>query len=399
MIASVHQPSTRMFDLFDRIHLMAKGTTLYFGSGRDVEKYFFGDKPCLDPSAKARFERAPADEILHHATNTDSLQAKWKDCEASKRLLNEIVTVQRYGQTHGDLRAPIKAEQVDNATILWILIRRSFIKSYRDATAYGIRVVMYIGLAALMGTIWLRLAAVQENIQAFINDIFFGGAFMSFMAVAYIPAFLEDRATYVKERANGLYGPTTFLICNFLIGIPYLLLMTVLFSLVAYWLTNFEPTAAAFFSSVMWLFFDLLAAESLVVLISSAVPIFVVALAGTAFVNGVWMCAGGFLVPVRTLASFWRYGFHYIDYQSYVFQGMMVNEFANRNYTCAVSANGACECLYKSELSELCLLPGTAVLQQYGISLNSSARNVGALIGIIAGIRVLCWLTLYLKKT
>lgn len=45
---------------------------------------------------------------------------------------------------------------------------------------------------------------------------------MSFMAVAYVPAFLEDRATFVKERANGLYGATAFTIANFFIGIPYL---------------------------------------------------------------------------------------------------------------------------------------------------------------------------------
>ena len=45
---------------------------------------------------------------------------------------------------------------------------------------------------------------------------------MSFMAVAYVPAFLEDRAIYIKERANGLYGPTAFVISNFLIGLPYL---------------------------------------------------------------------------------------------------------------------------------------------------------------------------------
>lgn len=51
---------------------------------------------------------------------------------------------------------------------------------------------------------------------------FFGSAFMSFMAVAYVPAFLEDRAIFVKERANGLYGPTAFLLSNFIIGLPYL---------------------------------------------------------------------------------------------------------------------------------------------------------------------------------
>ncbi len=45
---------------------------------------------------------------------------------------------------------------------------------------------------------------------------------MSFMAVAYVPAFLEDRSTFVKERANGMYGATAFVISNFIIGLPYL---------------------------------------------------------------------------------------------------------------------------------------------------------------------------------
>jgi hypothetical protein len=45
---------------------------------------------------------------------------------------------------------------------------------------------------------------------------------MSFMAVAYVPAFLEDRFVFVKERSNGLYGATAFLLSNFVIGVPYL---------------------------------------------------------------------------------------------------------------------------------------------------------------------------------
>jgi hypothetical protein len=45
---------------------------------------------------------------------------------------------------------------------------------------------------------------------------------MSFMAVAYIPAYIEDRSLYIKERANGLYGPTSFMVSNFIIGLPFL---------------------------------------------------------------------------------------------------------------------------------------------------------------------------------
>lgn len=65
----------------------------------------------------------------------------------------------------------------------------------------------------------------------------------------------------------------------------------------------------------MWLFLDLLAAESLVVLISALFPIFVVSLALTAFANGLWMSVGGFLVSPKVINVFWRYWARRIDYQ------------------------------------------------------------------------------------
>lgn len=91
-------------------------------------------------------------------------------------------------------------------------------------------------------------------------------------------------------------------------------LISLLFSIIAYFLSNFRHGTTAFFTWVMWLFLDLLAAESLVVLITSLFPNFVVALALTAFANGLWMSVGGFLVSPTILNPFWRYVFHYIDY-------------------------------------------------------------------------------------
>ena len=283
-------------------------------------------------------------------------------------------------------------------TIPLTLIHRSFIKSHRDIIAYGLRIGMYLCLAILMGTVWLRLSPTQSNIPAFTNAIFFGGAFMSFMAVAYIPSYLEDLALFRKERANGLYGPTAFMLANFFIGVPYLFLIAVLFSVVAYWLGNFAPGAPQFWTWVMWLFLDLLAAESLVVLLSSAVPLFVVALAATAFANGLWMCVGGFMVQPDALNVFWRYVFHYIDYQGYVFRGMMVNEFGSRNYSCERQQDGGCFCMYASRLQEQCLVEGKAVLGSYGYGTGEVGRYVGYMVLIVLVYRVLGWGVLWVRK-
>jgi len=73
-------------------------------------------------------------------------------------------------------------------------------------------------------------------------------------------------------------------------------LITILFTVITYWLTDFKQTGAAFFTFVMWVFLDLVTAESLVVLLSSIIPNFVVSLALVAFANGLWMAVGGFLV-------------------------------------------------------------------------------------------------------
>lgn len=158
-----------------------------------------------------------------------------------------------------------------------------------------------------------------------------------------------------------------------------------------------RPTAAAFFTWVMWLFLDLIAAESLVVLVASIFPNFVVALALIAFANGLWMSVGGFLVSMPVLNVFWKYVFHYIDYQAYVFQGMMVNEFKSRNYSCARLGDG-CQCIYPSALESRCEIDGKAVLSNYGYATGREGKWVGILIGIIAVYRLFSWSVTWYRK-
>jgi hypothetical protein len=167
----------------------------------------------------------------------------------------------------------------------------------------------------------------------------------------------------------------------------------VVFSLISYWLSNFRNSGSAFFVWIGWLFADLVAAEALVVLLSSLFPVFVIALALIAFANGLWMCVGGFLIPLPALNAFYKYVFHYIDYQAYVFQGMMVNEFKDRSYACAPG----CKCMYDTGDLQ-CRIPGTSVLEAYGYPTNRQGEWVGIMISIIVVYRLLCWFVIWVKK-
>lgn len=399
VISSIHQPSTSTFAMFDKLLLLAHGNTAYSGPIKDVQSFF---DACGFPIP---LYMNPAEFIIDFV-NTDFARNKtevnsqlemvtgvWQRSGLHTEKMNHIAREMALGEHSAEDTNVNDENGASWFNIVIALIKRNFIKSYRDIIAYGIRIAMYMGLAVMMGTVWLRLDASSDNLQSFTNAIFFGGAFMSFMAVAYIPAYLEDRAIYIKERANGLYGPTSFLVANFITGLPYLFLITFLFSVVVYWLSNFRTGGDAFFTWIMWLFLDLVAAESLVIFITSVIPIFVVALAGTAFANGLWMCTMGFMVRPKDLNPFWRYVFHYIDYQSYVFEGMMVNEFGYRNYSCP--SKGTCP--YPEVTKGY--MQGTDYLDTYGYKKGRNAEYVGILIAIILVYRILAWFVLYIRRT
>ncbi|KAK5202784.1 hypothetical protein LTR96_011261 [Exophiala xenobiotica] len=310
VIASIHQPSTTTFELFDQLMLLSEGQTCYFGPVSSVNDFFdkihrpipmhMNPAEYLLDAVNSDFGSDPSSK---HGGASGSVQDAWDSSEENRALAPRCSPASSSEPTTS---APdhITSSNPNVLRTSWILLHRDFIKSYRDIIAYGTRVVMYLGLAILMGTVWLRLSYDQASIQPSISAIFFGGAFMSFMAVAYVPSIIELQ-NFRKERANGLYGPLPFTIANALVSIPWLFLIAVLFSVIVYWLSNFRATAGAFWMWVLWLFLDLLAAEGLVVLVSSMFPVFVVSLAITAFLNGLWMSVGGFLVPLGTLNVFW----------------------------------------------------------------------------------------------
>ncbi|KAI5859039.1 P-loop containing nucleoside triphosphate hydrolase protein [Tricharina praecox] len=394
VIVSIHQPSTATFALFSQLVLLSRGRVVYSGKTDEAVPYFAGQGFPVPNLTN------PAEYYLD-VCNVD-FDAEAGDVDRLNRLIdawNDTNKPKEFRKGTNDMLAQSGVSHRSSFHKTFVLLHRQWIKSYRDILAYWIRVAMYLGLALMMGTVWLRLDSEQRNIQVFTNAIFFSGAFMSFMAVAYIPAFIEDYSSFVKERNNGLYGPTSFLLSNFLIGIPFIFLNTLLFSIITVFLVNFRTDATSFFKYVMWLFLDLLAAESLVVLVSSVIPVFVIALAVTAFINGLWMSVGGFLVPQNVLNDFWYYTFYWINYQRYVFQAMMFNEFDGREYQCDRAESGeGWQCMYASPLQGEGKIAGQSVLKAMGYGKREEGMWIGILLAIIVGLRLLAWIALKIRK-
>lgn len=395
LVISIHQPSAKLFGLLDQVTFLSGGKVYYFGPTDGVMPF------CESVNDPVPSQENPSEHILELVDDNftgdetaarerlDELHQAW-ECSSQYRQVHSALK-ETETSAKGDSKLDCPHEGPGCWSLTRTLLHRNFVKSYRDLVAYGLRVLMCTCVGVLTGTIWFRLDLEQSSIPSFMTALFFGSGFSCFLIVGYVPAFLEDRQQYLKDRHNGLYGPTVFLIANFLIGTPYVFLCACGLSVTSYWIVNFLPTAEAFFTALMWTFLNLLASESVVILIATVFPNFIVSLVLYAFTCALFLGNNGFLVRPPMMNHFYKYAFYYWDYQRYVFQGLLVNEFKNRVYSCGTG----CHCTYDSPLASQCKILGEVVLDQYDIpSSYSVSERVAIMMAIILAFRLAAWAAL-----
>jgi len=112
------------------------------------------------------------------------------------------------------------------------------------------------------------------------------------------------------------------------------------------------------------------------------------------------MCVGGYFIRAVNLPRFWYFWAHFIDYQTYAFDLLVVNDLRGLVFDCAIEADGSCHCDYPSSLISqgLCQLRGEDVLDSLGIGGINTGLYAGILVVITLVFRLLLYLVLVLKK-
>lgn len=150
VIASIHQPSTSTFNLFDKLLLLSGGRTHFFGGVGDVGGYY-GDIGCGMPvhvnPAEFLLELVNVDfsrDRVEAADRLEEMQRAWVRSERAKELDGVVAETERRG-AGGSVVVEMAEEKPSLPSLVVTLLHRSFVKSYRDVVAYGIRVAMYFG--------------------------------------------------------------------------------------------------------------------------------------------------------------------------------------------------------------------------------------------------------------
>jgi hypothetical protein len=131
-----------------------------------------------------------------------------------------------------------------------------------------------------------------------------------------------------RERLNGHYSVSAFVISNSLSATPYLAILAVLPGAIAYYLTGLQRGAEHFAYFSLVLCSCTMLVEGLMMTIAAIVPDFLMGIITGAGIQGIMILNCGFFqLPSNLPKIFWKYPVSYISFNKYALQGFYKNEF------------------------------------------------------------------------
>ncbi|XP_010676592.2 ABC transporter G family member 1 isoform X1 [Beta vulgaris subsp. vulgaris] len=332
VIASLHQPSSEVFELFNKLCLLSYGKLVYFGSTPDAYTFFSVNAfPC--PSM-----RNPSDHYLKIINNDFELGLEGK--LSTENNINFLVQSYKSSEAHRQVQTRVsticehegvkleKGSQASFITQSLLLTKRSFVNMYRDPGYYRLRLAIYVVICMCLGILFHGLDDSYGSIQARISMLVYIGGFLTFMAIGGFPSFVEDMKIFERERFNGHYGVGVYVISNTLSSIPYLLLLSIVPGAITYYLSGLQKGFDHFICFVLLLFASMTMVESLMMIVASIVPDFLMGIITGSGIQGLMMLTSGyFRLPNDLPKLFWKYPMYYISFGTYVNQGFYKNEF------------------------------------------------------------------------
>ena len=156
VVASIHQPSTATFALFDQLMLLSGGKTCYFGRRAGVQDYFDNIShpiPAYTNPAEFLLELVNVDFTKDKDMSRSRLgfvHSAWAESSHAAQIKSQAQTgAEQKLDSEKTSSLEHTATKRNLGLVTLVLLHRSWIKSYRDVIAYGIRIAMYTGLAIM----------------------------------------------------------------------------------------------------------------------------------------------------------------------------------------------------------------------------------------------------------
>eukprot|EP01111_Echinosteliopsis_oligospora_P006031 TRINITY_DN1997_c0_g2_i1.p1 TRINITY_DN1997_c0_g2~~TRINITY_DN1997_c0_g2_i1.p1 ORF type:complete len:623 (+),score=155.49 TRINITY_DN1997_c0_g2_i1:63-1931(+) len=347
VITTIHQPQSKIFNLFDELVILNKGHVIYKGPRAEIlDFYEAAGIPCPQYTN-------PADHILDAITLVPGSQAE--EITQNIRQLE-----QQYKKKYGEEAAEEEEDDKDSdhkALIDWkptrnyprtpwfdqfkTLLKRSIKDSVRNRKLWVSQLIQTAIMAVLIGTVFLQIGTSQTSTARRQPVLFFCVVNQGvFGALIVINTFPSERKIILRERAAGTYFSSAYFMAKIASDTVLQLLMPILFSVIVYWLVGLQHTAQKFFIFMAFMILCSLSATSIALFISAVCRTTTMAVSVLPMALEVARLFGGFFLSPALLPNYFSW-LDALSYAKYTYVGISLNELQGLVLTCTDAQRNA----------------------------------------------------------
>ncbi|KAI8477255.1 MAG: P-loop containing nucleoside triphosphate hydrolase protein [Monoraphidium minutum] len=385
VIATLHQPQTKIFLMFEGLILLRSGGVVYQGPAAEALAYF------EDAGHKCPELTNPADFLMDVIMPNDGgmggsgCSLDEKAAALRRRLVSTVSATWREARPPVSLR-----EAVPWRRQFATLLERSLREQVRRRNVLLTQLAQSVVMAVLIGTVFLHIGTSQASARMRQPVLFFCVINQGmFGALQVINSFPSERVLALRERSAGTYHASAYFLAKITAESLAQLPMPLVFSAVVYWLIGLQPTAAKFFVFAAFVSLCSLSATSLALCVGAWCRTTDMSVTVLPMALEICRLFGGFFLPPANMPRYFVW-LDALSYVKYSYEGVSINELKGLTLTCAPSelaADGSCP-----------LTQGEQVLEKLGINIPLYGCAL-ALVGFIVltralayvGIRVIKW--------
>jgi len=233
VVATIHQPSSGTFALFDRLLLLMDGHTIYQGPAKDAVGYYgnlgFDIPKYANPADYFLKEfYVPYKKTEDDLIKLDKLVKGYQERQAGE------VDKQDKAITHDEVNSDSLDAHFHSTPFcreLGLLLKRTLKNLYRDPQSTRVRIIQTIVMVVLIDLVFWNMGDDQEGIQGKAGFAFFisiNQIMMSLFSVLLL--FLVERPVFLREYASKMYGVWSYFISKSIIEIPFQLIFPFIFA-------------------------------------------------------------------------------------------------------------------------------------------------------------------------
>ncbi|WVR06377.1 hypothetical protein IAU60_003408 [Kwoniella sp. DSM 27419] len=376
VIASIHQPSSALYQAFDQVVLLSRGRQLYFGPGGTAPREYFEKSGPKCPEgynvADYLLEIASEESSAHGSqlpplgiSDTGTTPGAYSSTEsqrdnvlayhdsgsetpfAEKGLTYPpspgVTTGVLYDPSHGSQDVDLSQMGTERHAAPWwswprnhcattfltqleVLSGREWRNLKRDKTLLIAHVLLAWILGVFAGGLYYKVDVTIAGFQNRVGSLFFLGSLIAFSSLSALYNLVEVRGLFLRERASDFYSPQAWLLSRILFDvIPLRLIPTILVSIIVYFMVGLSHDASRFFKFLLIIIEFSLSMTLFNFLLACVFRHGGVAILLSSLCNLFLMTYAGFFVNISKIPPVLRW-LRYFSTLGYTLEALSVNE-------------------------------------------------------------------------